>query len=382
MTKRILIVDDEIESVKLIGLMLQRRGYEIVAARSGAQALEKVRTEHPDLVILDVMMPDIDGYEVCRRLRADPDTARLPIIMFTAKTMVDDKVAGFQAGADDYLTKPVHPEELASRIEAVLLRSAQRQAEERPVRRAKVIGFLGSKGGAGTTTLAVNVAVALAQGPAKGQRVILADMQSGMAASSIQLGLRRHGGMMRLLEKPVEHIEEMMVEAQLEEHRSGVQVLSGQVEPPGVATPVPPHHAEVILQHLGSMADYLLLDLGVGLGETNRLILPRCDRVVVTTEPHRVALTLAQALLSEMTLSLNLPRHRINVVLINKAPSASTFTRDTIEGLLQHDLAGVVTPAPELAFQATEQGAPMVLAQPNSLVAQQLRDITEHLVNI
>ncbi len=382
MAERILVVDDELESVKLIGLMLQRRGYEIIAARSGAQALEKAQTENPDLVILDIMMPDMDGYEVCRRLRADSATANLPIIMFTAKTMVDDKVAGFQAGADDYLTKPVHPDELTSRVEAVLLRSARSRVEEQPPIRAKILGFLGSKGGVGTTTLAVNVAVALAQGPAKGQQVILADMQSGMAASSIQLGLRRHGGIARLLDEPVERIDARIVEAQLEEHRTGVRILSGQLKPPGVATLVQPDHAEVILQHLGAMADYLLLDLGVSLDETNRRILSSCDHVVVATEPHRVALTLTQALLNEMTMSLNLARHRIGVVLINKAASASTFTRDAIEGLLQHDLAGVITPAPELAFQAAEQGKPMVITQPNSLVAQQFRNVAEYLANV
>ena len=384
MAKKILVVDDEIESVKLIGLMLQRRGYEIIAARSGAQALEKARVEIPDLIILDIMMPDMDGYEVCRRLRADPTTTSMPIIMFTAKTMVDDKVAGFQAGADDYLTKPIHPEELASRIEAVLLRVARKQVvvEEQPPMRAKVLGFLGSKGGVGTTTLAVNIAVALAQGPAKDQQVTLADLYPGMAASAVQLGLRRHGGVVRLLDRPVEQIDTRIVEAQLEEHRSGVWVLSGQLEPPGVATPISPSHAESIVQRLGAMSDYLLLDLGMGLGETNRHILPSCNHIVVTTEPHRVALTLAQTLLDEMTSLLNLPRHRISVVLISKAPSASTFTKETIEGLLQHDLGGVITPAPELAFQAAEQGRPMVSSQPTSLVAQQLRNIMERLVAV
>ena len=93
--ERILIVDDDRDSLKLIGLMLQRRGYEIVAAQSGTQALAKVESDMPDLIILDVMMPDLDGYEVCRSLRADPKTASTPIIMFTAKTRVDDKVAGF-----------------------------------------------------------------------------------------------------------------------------------------------------------------------------------------------------------------------------------------------------------------------------------------------
>lgn len=381
MSKRILVVDDEIESVKLIGLMLQRRGYEIVAARSGAQALEKAQAEKPDLIVLDVMMPDMDGYEVCRRLRADPGTAILPIIMFTAKTMIDDKVAGFQAGADDYLTKPIHPEELASRIEAVLLRTSRRQVEERPPIRARVLGFLGSKGGVGTTTLAVNTAVALAQ-EYQDQQVILADMHPGMSATAIQMGLRRHGGIKRLLEQPAEQIGARAVEAQLEEHKSGVRVLWGELEPVGVATPLLPDQAETIVQHLGAMADYLLLDLGVGLTETNRHILPICWHVVVAVEPHRVALMLAQALLDQMTSGLTLPRHKISVVLVNKAPSASTFTKDAIEGLLQHDLAGVVTPAPELAFQAAESGNPMVAAQPTSLVAQQLRSVAEYLANV
>ena len=114
MAEKILIVDDDIDSLKLIGLMLQRQGYEISAASAGGQAINKAAAENPDLIILDVMMPDMDGYEVCRRLRADTTTQHIPIIMFTAKTLVDDKVSGFEAGADDYLTKPTHPAELAA----------------------------------------------------------------------------------------------------------------------------------------------------------------------------------------------------------------------------------------------------------------------------
>jgi len=381
MAKKILIVDDELESVKLVGLMLQRHGYEIAAAQTGAQALEKALSENPDLVILDIMMPDMDGYEVCRRLRANPGTADLPIIMFTAKTQVDEKVAGFQAGADDYLTKPIHPDELASHVEAVLLRSARGQTEELPPVSAQVFGFLGSKGGAGTTTLAVNVAVALAQGPAKDKKVLLAELRPGIATAAMHLGLRRHGALAHLLDQPVEQLDARTVEAQLDEHSSGVLVLSGQVEPPGVATLILPSHAETIVRHLGAMADYVLLDLGVGLGETNRRLLLGCYQVVVPVEPQRVSLTLAQALLGELTGSLKLARHRIKVVLVNKAPAAMTFTKETVEGVLQYDLAGVVTPAPDLAFQAAERGIPMVMVQPTSLVAQQFRTIAEHLAD-
>jgi len=377
---KILVIDDEMQSVKLIGMLLQRRGYEIVAATLGSQGLEKARAERPDLIVLDIMMPDMDGFEVCRRLRADPTTVGIPVIMFTAKTMVDDKVTGFQAGADDYLTKPVHPDELATRVEALLARSARRQVEAEPALGAKVFGFLGAKGGVGTTTLAVNVAAALAQ-RAEGGKVVLADLQAGMAASAVQLDLRHQGAIVRLLDRPVEEVDASLVEAQLDEHRSGVRVLSGQIEPRGVAMPIPPAHAELIVQGLGAVADYLLLDLGVGLDEVNRRVLPSCAQVVVVIEPNRVAVSLAQALLSEMALSLNLPAHRISIVLINKAPSATTLTKDGLEGLLQQDIFAVVPPAPELAFQAAENGNPMVTVQPQSLVAQQIRAIADHLAS-
>ncbi len=382
MPEKVLIVDDDLESVKLIGLMLERRGYTIAAAQSGAQALAKAQEEQPDLVILDVMMPDMDGYEVCRRLRASAATTDLPIIMFTAKTQVRDKVTGFQVGADDYLTKPVHPEELISRVEAVLLRTARRREEEQVRPRAQVLGFLGSKGGVGTTTLAVNIGVALAQAYAESKQVVLAEMSPGIATAAFHLGLRRQRSIVRLLEQPVENVDARLVEAQLEEHRSGLFVLSGQVEPPGAGVPVSPIHAETIVRHLGTMADYLLLDLGVGLGDVNRRLLPGCYHITVCIEPQRTSLELAQFLFTEMADSLNLPRYKTSLVLINKAPSAASFTKGMIEEALQHDLAGVITPAPELAFQSVEQGIPMVISLPNSLAAQQFQHIAEYLASV
>src|SRR5260221_12202181 len=122
MAEKILIVDDDIDSLKLIGLMLQRQGYDISAASAGAQAISKGSTESPDLLVLDVMMRDMDGYEVCRRLRADAATQSIPIIMFTAKTLVDDKVTRVEAGADEYMTKPTHSSASACHVKSVLAR--------------------------------------------------------------------------------------------------------------------------------------------------------------------------------------------------------------------------------------------------------------------
>ena len=121
MAEKILIADDDPETLRLVSLMLQRQGYEIVTAANGNQALGMTRTELPDLIILDVMMPDLDGYEVARQIRKQTDTANIPILMFTAKSQVEDKVTGYESGADDYLTKPVHPAELQAHIRALLL---------------------------------------------------------------------------------------------------------------------------------------------------------------------------------------------------------------------------------------------------------------------
>ncbi len=125
MAEKILIIDDDMDTLKLVGMMLQKQSYQIVAANNGIKGLELAEAENPDLILLDVMMPGMDGYEVAKRLRANPLTANTPILMFTAKAQLDDKVSGFEAGADDYLTKPTHPSELNAHVKALLARTAK-----------------------------------------------------------------------------------------------------------------------------------------------------------------------------------------------------------------------------------------------------------------
>ena len=380
MAKKVLIVDDSLDVVKMVGLMLQGQGYDIIAAQSGAQALAKAQSDNPDVIILDIMMPGIDGYEVCRRLRADPATASIPILMFTAKSALGDKVAGFEAGADDYLTKPIRPADLIARLESVLLRAGAKPTKESLPLKAKAVGFIGAKGGVGTTTLAVNVAVILAEDLARGKQVILADMRPGMGAVAIQLGLHQ-GGLGRLTNQTVTSIDQTVVTAQLQDYKSGLKVLSGMAEPFGVVLPLARAHAETIFQHLGAMADYLVLDLGTGLTDANKYLLSVCHQIVVAIEPQRMALDLAQVLLSEMSRLLEIPSHNIGLVMVNKAPSGATYTKDNISELLQHNLIAIVTPAPELAFQAGERRVPLATIQPDSLAVRQLRTVAEYLVS-
>jgi DNA-binding response OmpR family regulator len=129
----ILVVDDEPALVELVQGYLEREGFRVVAADRGEEALRLARAEEPDLMLLDLMLPGLDGLQVCRRLREDPATARLPIIMLTAKAEEVDRVVGLEVGADDYVIKPFSPRELMARVLAVLRRT--REPEGSPVRR-------------------------------------------------------------------------------------------------------------------------------------------------------------------------------------------------------------------------------------------------------
>jgi DNA-binding response OmpR family regulator len=374
MAEKILIVDDDVDSLKLIGLMLQRQGYDIVVASSGQQALDKAHVDIPDLIILDIMMPDMDGYEVCRRLRHDSDTQGIPIIMFTAKTMVDDKVAGFEAGADDYLTKPTHPAELASRVKAVLARSAAQRTSSGE--RALTIGFMGAKGGTGTTTLASNVAAAFAQQDS----TVLADLRLGQGTLGLLLGLGRSTGMANLLSRPTNEITLRAVENEIVTHSSGLRLLLSSARPKEAMLNVSPNSAAMIFQHLCALAHNVLLDLGAGLNRLSAHLLPDLDQLTLTVEPNRVSLSLARDILHEIS-QVGLSHGRVNIVLINRTQSSLQIPWQEAEQILNHEMTAIISPAPELAFQAAEAGFPIVMFQPNSIVASQFTKLAEEMVH-
>src|SRR5438105_10835989 len=128
---RILVVDDVSKNLQVVGTMLRNQGYDVMPATSGRQALERVALEVPDLILLDLMMPEMDGLEVCRRLKAEPLTEQIPIIFLTASNEMEHLVKGFEVGAVDYVTKPFNPPELLARVRTHLeLKHARQRLRE------------------------------------------------------------------------------------------------------------------------------------------------------------------------------------------------------------------------------------------------------------
>jgi len=120
MNKKILVIEDDPVTTRLIVYTLQQEGYQVLTAPNGLEGLRKAKKEEPDLIILDIMLPGVDGFEICHRLRTESQTAQLPILMLSAKAQEVDKATGLKVGADDYLTKPADPSEIVSRVETLL----------------------------------------------------------------------------------------------------------------------------------------------------------------------------------------------------------------------------------------------------------------------
>lgn len=133
-TKKILVVDDEPDLVELVAYNLRKEGFTVSAASNGEDAFEKIRKNAFDLVILDLMLPGIQGADVCRKIRSNPKTEALPVIMLTARSEVSDKIRGLEIGADDYMTKPFSPGELVARVRALLRRTAEGPAKDKIIR--------------------------------------------------------------------------------------------------------------------------------------------------------------------------------------------------------------------------------------------------------
>ncbi|MEO0250196.1 MAG: response regulator [candidate division WOR-3 bacterium] len=122
MAKKILVIEDDPAITRLVDYSLKHEGYDVITASNGLEGIRKAKYETPDLVILDVMLPGMDGFEICHRLRSDAATEKLPILMFSAKAQEMDRTTGMKVGADDYLPKPAAPAEIVSRVEKLLAR--------------------------------------------------------------------------------------------------------------------------------------------------------------------------------------------------------------------------------------------------------------------
>lgn len=376
MTEKILIVDDDVETLRLVGLMLQRQGYQIAAANNGTQAISMARAEDPDLIILDVMMPDMDGYQVTTELRKDPLLAETPILMFTAKSQVDDKVAGYDAGVDDYLTKPVHPAELIAHLKALLSRTKARQPAAPTPPASYIIGVTAPKGGLGTSTLALNLAASHAK--LTKSDVIAVEIKPGQGTWACELGFSTGEGLLNLLKLPTNEITPAAVEKQLTMTSFGVRLLLSSNISLNTDYNLLAEKLLAIIHALSQLTPTIMLDIGTPFLPGFEKICSLCNEIFVVTEPQPNTIKRTKIFYEELrSIGSGLGRI-ISLVLYNRVRSEVQLSSIQVSELLGGTpIAMMIPPAPELAYQASLRQSPLISIQPDGLVAQQIDQLAK-----
>ena len=368
MAKRVLVVDDDPTALRLIGYSLQQEGYDVLTAGNGLDGLSQARQLHPDLVILDIMMPDLDGFEVCRRLRSDPATRRLPVLMLTAKGQVADKVSGFRAGADDYMVKPADPGEMVARVSALLTRAGYAQTQE-----ARVLAFLGAKGGVGTTTAAVNAGVLMARG---GRSVILGDLRGTFGTACLQLNLRSRTSLGKLFRERDSRTGREIAGA-LVQHASGLKVLAGPQQPEEYVE-LTPAMVSSALDALRSAAEVVLVDLPVSFSPGWREAVERSDFIALITEQEPTSLASAKMMLLALK-GFGISASNVGGLIVHRARSSAEMSALQISNFLELGLLGVIPSAPEECASAVRLGSPVALSQPGAAISQAFVQVAERL---
>jgi len=365
----IILVDDDRVIQKMVGSFLERRGYKVRKANDGIEALQYVRDRIPDLVITDVRMPELNGIELTSRLRAHHRTAGVPILMFSELSGAPDALAGYAAGADDYLPKPFELEILEAKVQSLLRRSAGATARRN---RGKVILFAHAKGGVGTTCLAVNTAVLLAAQSSK--PVGLLDLDVEFGDSAVYLNLHPSRTLADLKAPPGALVDETLFEGFVTESGS-VRLVVGSDFPERAELVTLPA-IQLAIDRLSATCQYVLVDAPASFSERTLTALDTCDLVFLVTSASLPSLKATRRCLVLLE-TLGVSPGRVLLVLNHSTTHAMDF--ESIAVVLGRRPDIEIHNAPSLDTAAST-GRPLVAANPSDPLVEDLRKLSDTIL--
>ncbi len=357
MSKTVMVVDDDLDILSILTFAFESRGYRVRKASSGEEALQIVRKFAPDIFVLDVTLPGIDGLELCRQLRGQARTRSVPVIFLTGRDQPDMVVQGFEAGGDDYVVKPFNMQELVARVEN-LLRRVQEVALPERGRQGQVIAITGARGGIGRTTLAVNLALALAR--LWTGEVALVDTSLEFGRASVLLDLPDPREIGALLQEQGEDLERDYIdETYMTSHPSGLHFL-GSPPSPGDVDAIGRPEAERLLQLLRPAYQYVVLDMAPSVREPYRTLLRLADMVVVVVNPDVLTLVATQSLLQALGM-LEVPAETIQLVLNDHPRVDNSPMAEEVAKFLGLSIASIIPSDAARLPAALNAGKPPVL---------------------
>ena len=367
----VLFIDDEPINHQLVTHALQPLGCQISYAQNGTDGVSQARILKPDIVITDVMMPDINGYEVTRLLRRDPQFAGTPILVLTAQSGLQDKLKAFEAGADDYLSKPFEAAELAARTTALLRRVEKTLASHlsQPVAEvARMIALHSLRGGTGCSTLSVNLGISLAS--LWGKTILLdLTMTAGQIALMLNMNLRRTWADIARFD--LGELDMEALNSVVSMHESGLAFIAAPTFP----TESDSLRGETLLSGLSLLKrhyDYIVADLPHDFSDVAIQALDSADMIFMVATPDMASVRAAAAAMDTYS-KLGYPKDKINL-LINPTFPRSGLPREKIETALGLTSIITIPHVPDIFVEAINLGHPPVYHKPQESVSALLED--------
>lgn len=363
---KILLVDDDPEFLEMLRLLLGREGeHDIILAADGEDGLAQALADPPDLILLDVMMPGITGYEICHKLRANLPTAHVPIIILTARGQPVDRQAALDAGADDYMSKPISMEDLEERVTRLLAKRGQLL----PL--SGTIALLSLRGGVGVTTLAVNLAAAIAQ--TDGGSTCLVDYCASSGHVALQLGMRPDPNWSKLVQAG--GFDAATLEANLITHPTGLHILASPLFPTP-DTALPRQIAQGTLKLLQQRFAFTIIDTPSVMNGAALAAIESATVVGLVVTAESPSLQTAIGTLG----ALKKWARKIHIILNHVTPGPQTPTA-ALERTLKRPLLGNIAFDPAQA-QALAQGTPLALTAAKSPLAQGVHNLAQALASL
>ena len=379
---RILLVDDDPMILRLVKMMLDRAGHEVQTAANGLDAVTRAKAWRPEVIVMDVMMPELSGYDAARLIRQHPPTAVTPIIFLTAQDTLDEKIKGFEAGADDYMTKPFEPPELLLRVEVQIKRvHAIAAAAAASVQVKKKAGYLVAcfslRGGSGVSVLATNLAVALAQ--IWNQPCVLLDLALVAGHSALLLNLAPKRAWSDLAHFSPGEYEPELMEDHFLTHISGVKLVASPLRSED-AERVELGHVQAALGVLRPSYDYIVADLAHDFRENTLAILDAADVILMPFAPDLASVRSAAAALGVFH-TLQYPPTKLRLVLNWTFPKHG-LPQANIERTLSHKIDLVIPYDPERMVRSVNLGQPLTIKDANNPVGMLLEDFAFRLSRV
>lgn len=376
MTK-ILVVDDDLVTLNWLQSVLQREDYVVSVASTAALALEKIEKDRPDLLVLDLMLPDRDGLDVLRGLRSDPETRDLWVVILSVKSRPEDIITGLRAGADDYVPKrPGADVELISKIR-VLLAQAKRRPQTAAPEIGKLFSFCSAKGGAGTTSVCVNLAYAVAQMRPQSQ-VLIADMVFPIGTVGSSVGYESQETVAKLTRECTSKLERGFVEKYISPMtRWNFKVLIGAHDPQEALT-LDVGQIIPLFEIVRTMFDYVFVDFGRTLSRISLPVIQVSDAIVVTLTPDINTVRMTNLTL-EYLASLGVTRNRL-IAINNRTVGRVWISKEETERTLGLSLAGTIPFESEYMTMAVNAGIPFMAKFPEHAASSMFTDFARMLL--